>query len=128
MELWVLAGRILLPKLQNHVIDVLTALSNDCPGFSILSEALLQYVYDKTTPEEPLRRLFVEQAMGGGLLHDDVGERDYYSSFPSDMLVEFALLLRARTYGSRPMLFGSNYHVEEIEDNTEERKSRGKHF
>jgi hypothetical protein len=87
-QLWVLADKLSIPKVQNLVIEQTVAFSRLSEGFQILQ---LQYVYQNTKEDCALRRLLI-QLVAWSL----TARHDFYriskSLFPSEFMVDVAML------------------------------------
>jgi hypothetical protein len=107
-RLWVLAERLLIPRLQNLAIDRIDEKRIECNCIYI---GALQYVWDSTAPDSPLRRLFIHQCVWN--LRSDV-YRSSIDKFPKQMLAEICVLFEERTKSnakfSRNM---ADFHVKE---------------
>ncbi|KAH8602925.1 hypothetical protein B0O99DRAFT_679906 [Bisporella sp. PMI_857] len=86
-ELYVLADRLLIPKLQNRVIREIELLRN---RFGMTNTKCLSYVWENTAPESPLRKLLVQQCAFN--MHRDRLIEDA-DDFPREMLLELTLVL-----------------------------------
>ncbi|CZR51173.1 uncharacterized protein PAC_01048 [Phialocephala subalpina] len=88
VELWILADRLCLPRLQNLIVrtifDVQQAIKTR------LSDSLLHSVYDQTTPGSTLRQYVVaDYAANTTIQNIEMGG----ASLPVDMLVDVVVLL-----------------------------------
>ncbi|KAJ9648141.1 hypothetical protein H2199_001919 [Coniosporium tulheliwenetii] len=61
-KLWILADKLGVPGLQNLVIEKLSEKASNNERWLNISPAFLRYIYDRTLPESPLRRIFVNIA------------------------------------------------------------------
>ncbi|KAF7169362.1 hypothetical protein CNMCM5623_002125 [Aspergillus felis] len=59
LQLWVLAGKLKISRLQNHVIHILKTMIDRKPG-GIFGSDKVNYVYAHTLPHSPLRLLVVD--------------------------------------------------------------------
>lgn len=80
VELWVLAEKLIIPQLQNHVVE---AIENRCKWSSLISIPSLHYVYSNTSKGSPLPRLFVDQCTY--LTVGEFAERP--NEFPKERLI-----------------------------------------
>jgi hypothetical protein len=87
VELWVLADKLLIPSLQNAVIQELEKLR---AFHKTTSTKFLHYVYDKTGPGSPLRRLFVHWC-AFNVASDWFSKKPGH--FPQEMLIDLVQLL-----------------------------------
>jgi len=58
VELWVLADKLLIRRLQNDAMRQIQALSDK---FAVLATKCLHYVYENTGKDSPLRKVFIYQ-------------------------------------------------------------------
>jgi hypothetical protein len=86
IQLWILAGRLLVPELQNLVIDkiddireVTQAIPTDC----------LDYVYKNTSAGSPLRRWFVHQC---ATQLEPEWFTEHPEHFPQEMLIKLVAI------------------------------------
>ena len=84
-QLWILADRLLVPKLQNATMRLLL-LNKRRPS---LKRGTLQYVYENTTKGSPLRTRLVEHYTSRGSF---TKPRDY-ENWPSEMLADMVRVL-----------------------------------
>ncbi|KAF8848134.1 hypothetical protein BDZ45DRAFT_539644, partial [Acephala macrosclerotiorum] len=82
VELWVLADKLLIPPLQNTIIHELERQRN---RFRATSTSCINYVYEKTAPGSPLRRLFVSWC-AWNMARSRFEERPEH--FPKEMLLD----------------------------------------
>jgi hypothetical protein len=116
VELWVLADKLLIPSLQNDVIQALEKLRAQ---HKTTGTKCLHYVYDKTGPGSPLRRLFVHQC-AFNVASDWFSQKPGH--FPQEMLIDLVQLLsesssedwKMRMSDRRDMV---DFEVEEEEEN-----------
>jgi hypothetical protein len=90
VRLWVLAGYLLIPRLQNVAIDLIDVVISGKGGSAITE---LVYVYEKTTEDSALRRYFVDvclKMVGCSTL------RKYPRFFPQQMLLDLAIAQKDR--------------------------------
>lgn len=84
VQLWVLAGKIATPALQNAAME--SIFENKC----VVGVASLLYIYENTEHGSPLRRLAIDQ----GLIRNCTMEslllifRDHLVNLPSDLLAD----------------------------------------
>jgi hypothetical protein len=86
VRLWILADKLLIASLQNVVIHKLEeqSMESDCVNLSSL-----KFVYDNTTPDSKLRRLFLHQC--ASRISTSIFTQAPYL-FPHEMLIELAVL------------------------------------
>jgi len=85
-KLWVLADMLLIPRLQNQIINKAERLSNEenpVPGGHFL-----KYVWENTASGSPLRRWILHQ-YATTVMPDVFQKRAYL--FPHQMLIELAM-------------------------------------
>jgi hypothetical protein len=82
-ELWVLADKMAVPKLQNFIVRQIVEIRNQCRGVAIRT---LPYIYKKPAVGSPLRRLIVSEVAQHGC------KQDFNSTenFPHEFLVDLA--------------------------------------
>lgn len=85
--LYVLANRLLMPKLQNYIIDHLWLKSYTIKGTRI------DWIYKNTSPQNQLRRLCVNK-VAVDLTEDNLRELSRTRVVPTDLLVDLALVYR----------------------------------
>jgi len=107
-RLWILAEKLLMPRLQNLVIDRIDWLR---PQESVIHTTMFQYVWDNTMNDSPLRRLFISQCAWNLAAGVFVARID---NFPKEMLAEICSQLKEHFSGqiipSRNM---ADYYVKE---------------
>jgi hypothetical protein len=107
-RLWVLAERLLIPRLQNLAIDRIDEKRIEC---KFIYTTALQHVWDSTAHDSPLRRLFIQQCAWN--INADV-YRSSIDRFPKQMLAEICFLFRENAKSdakaSRNM---ADFHVKE---------------
>jgi len=104
--LWVLAERLLIPRLQNLAIDRLEEKGME---HNSVYTGVLQLVWDNTAQDSPLRRFLIHQCVWN--IKPDV-YRSSIDIFPKQMLAEICFLFRwnTSTKFSRNM---ADFHVKE---------------
>ncbi|CZT42851.1 uncharacterized protein RSE6_02803 [Rhynchosporium secalis] len=85
-ELWILADRLLIPRLQNAVVAEIIELQ-DAFGFTALN--CLIYVYANTAAKSPLRTMLLHRCM---CLNNPEWFSSYPDGFPKEMLLEMAVV------------------------------------
>jgi hypothetical protein len=84
VQLWILADKLIIPELQNLVINKIDKI---CEVTGNIPTAVLDSVYAKTSVESPLRRWFFYQC-------STQLESDWFTKhpehFPQEMLIELA--------------------------------------
>ena len=116
VELWVLAGKLLIPSLQNIVIRELERLRT---RYKTTSTRCLHYVYENTGPGSQLRKLFVSSCAFNMASKRYEEKPDH---FPYEMLLELAQelvnrvpeVVKDRITNDRDM---ADFEVEEPDDN-----------
>jgi hypothetical protein len=87
-KLWVLADKLLLPRLQNQVIEKMEEIRT---ALNELPTSCATYIYEKTAAGSPLRRWLVHVCAGWL-------DQEYFASnagqFPHEMLMDMALFWR----------------------------------
>ncbi|CZR64432.1 uncharacterized protein PAC_14330 [Phialocephala subalpina] len=87
-QLWVLAGKYMIPRLQNHAIDSIRAIQYKSKP--LIQLEAMHWVYENAGPGSPLRAYIVAiTARHRGMEY----VRDDGSSFPTELLVELATYL-----------------------------------
>ncbi|KAH6709055.1 hypothetical protein BKA61DRAFT_489554, partial [Leptodontidium sp. MPI-SDFR-AT-0119] len=107
VELWVLADKFVIPRLQNFIIDTMQKIfeySNYIPVHTF------HYLYINTAMDSLLRRYIVRLCVV--FAHKSLYDK-FYQYFPHDMLVDIAMeyASRAETL-DRPGLSVADYHVD----------------
>lgn len=92
VKLWILADKLLMPRLQNMAMDELSEYILDETTFS---PELLSWVYDNTAPESPLRQYLVFEFTYN---HHYVIRSRIHNYFPPEMLSEMFVALRETSY------------------------------
>jgi hypothetical protein len=87
-RLWVLAERLLIPRLQNLAIDRLEEKHREC---NLVYTGILQHVWDSTAHDSPLPQLFIHHCVWN--LKPE-SYRSCIDSFPKQMLAEICFLFR----------------------------------
>lgn len=88
-KLWVLADKLLLPRLQNQVIEKMEEIRSVLKG---IPTSCCVYVYNNTLPGTTLRRWLVHNSATN---LDQQWFRANPDHFPKDMLMEMALFWRS---------------------------------
>lgn len=83
VELWVLAERFLVPRLQNQIVDHMEAVKQQC---EIMNPECFAYIYENTTSDKPLRRLVVDMLTWANV--DDKYFNDNSNDIPHAMLID----------------------------------------
>ncbi|KAI9039332.1 uncharacterized protein KD926_009475 [Aspergillus affinis] len=109
LRLWVLAARFEMPGLQNHVASHY----HTQPG-GVFDQAKINFVYENTRPDSPLRRLVVEMWVRNGT---QAGCSELLHSLPHTFLGDLcgALFERKDTSSNSVMSvadFAKRYHVQ----------------
>lgn len=109
-RLWILAEKLLMPRLQNLVIGLIESFRFK---HSEICSSMFQYVWDNTCANSPLRRLYVHQCVW------NLTKESYHSvldHFPKQMLADICFQFREnannQTKFSRNMV---DFHVKEEE-------------
>jgi hypothetical protein len=92
VRLWVLADRLLLPRLQNaamNLVEVILMTKNIIP----IPLHMLSYIYKNTLDDIPLRRFFVD-VCASNLRDSHFLEKS--NEFPHRMLIDLAIALKAK--------------------------------
>jgi hypothetical protein len=112
-NLWVLADKLLIPRLQNLVINSIEKIRKKL-NMVATWPTNLNYIYSNTTPESPLRRLIVHHcatnlAIGSFSTHGN--------QFPKEMLLDIITFL-STSHSTRSALASSrdikDYEVKEV--------------
>jgi hypothetical protein len=89
LQLWILAEFLLLPQLQNEIMNALHSISQWClTPFS----ANLNYIYDKTAAGSPLRR-FVANMLAWSTPYEDYNK--FSILYPKEFFVDLASLFNS---------------------------------
>jgi hypothetical protein len=107
MKLWVLADKLLLPRLQNEAIDLIEETRFK---YHLDCTSLFNYIWENTAAHTPLRHLFVDYSVWN---INKLSFRMHLDMFPKEMLGEICLLF-ADTTTSRGASFSRNmleFHV-----------------
>lgn len=109
VQLWVLAEKLDVARLQNRVIDLLYKIYKRDAAISTVN---LRYVYDNTKEGSALRRFFVHQCTY--CLEPQVLQLEP-QHFPPAMLLELAMATRSllKTRCQMPNKDATKFHVEE---------------
>ncbi|KAE8446885.1 hypothetical protein EG329_011516 [Mollisiaceae sp. DMI_Dod_QoI] len=87
VQLWVLADKLLMPKLQNMLIREIDKARKTT---KIIPTCCFQYVWENTAEESPLRILFIHECA----MHIDSGwNKKLLSTFPHEMLQELIIAM-----------------------------------
>jgi hypothetical protein len=108
-KFWVLADKLLLPQLQNQVLD---RLHEVCEAVGRLPLGCFHYAYSNTPPGSPLRQWCVYRC---ALLLDENWFADHPDRFPHEILVELIVFFRDGVY-SLPAIPLADFYVK-IPDN-----------
>jgi len=87
-KLWVLAEKLLIPRLQNQVIDRIEATRDE---FNVIYPYSVKYVWENTASDSPLRRLFIRHC---AWVVDGSWFRSHPEELPHEALIEICSLLR----------------------------------
>jgi hypothetical protein len=87
VELWVLADKLRIPRLQNLVIDTIHAIEEKT--LFAPSPLSLRYIYENTAPGSQLRLFAVEISISG-LQPKDFIDKRVAKDMPHQMLLDFA--------------------------------------
>jgi hypothetical protein len=87
-KLWVLAEKLLIPRLQNQVIDRIEATRDE---FNVIYPYSVKYVWENTASDSPLRRLFIRHC---AWVLDGSWFRSHPEELPHEALIEICSLLR----------------------------------
>lgn len=110
VELWLLADRFLMSKLQNQVMDHMVRIYLSC---GVMNPSQFAKIYEDSEVGSPLRRLVVTQCCWAP-------EKDYYEKLskymPKDMLVDIAIAYRdsmtsAIRNSNRAVVQATDYYV-----------------
>jgi len=115
LGLWVLAEKLLIPRLQNEIMDVLGRIRVTCLACVSAFCFKLQYIYDNTTDESVLRRFVVDVIAWA---EEGMDYRIDPGLFPKAFLLDLATVFSA---GVDPRIAArrldgldmADYHVEE---------------
>lgn len=88
LELWVLAEKLLLPRLQNSVMDILCRMRWQCS----FHPQLYRYTYEHTAPGNPLRRMITEYETWNIDKRNHNPHND--ECYPREMAIDMFSLLR----------------------------------
>lgn len=109
VELWVLADKFKIPKLQNAAIDSMERIrlvSGRTPSSHVLS-----YAYNCTTARGPLRKYILAVCANVGIEELSTFAMD----FSHEMLIELACLFKGRESTVFKQIVMMNYHVPKTE-------------
>ncbi|KAL2072758.1 hypothetical protein VTL71DRAFT_12101 [Oculimacula yallundae] len=85
-QLWVLADKLLIPRLQNAVIDEIVRIKQHT-NFATTKE--IKYVFDNTAPSSCLRRLYVDSCIKNCIPNTKhIGDS---ARFPKELLIEMVV-------------------------------------
>jgi hypothetical protein len=104
--LWILAERLLIPRLQNVVIDLIHGWRIK---YSITEARSFHYVWENTAIDSPLRRLFVSHC---ARYLDKPCFKTSLARFPNDMLADICIQLTENSTFKVPQNM-ADYHVKE---------------
>jgi hypothetical protein len=90
--LYIVAGQLLVPKLQNSIIDLIVEVVSET---NALPAAVFHHLYQETTESSPLRRIFVD------LYVQYMGKIEVEAFFPREMLVDIVNASKSSTTASR---------------------------
>lgn len=108
-RLWVLAGKLMMPELQNRAIDLIQQMHLVHCTIWIHE---IQYIYKNTSQGSPLRRVMVDQIPWGlGAEHI----RAHAGSFTQESLLDIACASREllTAYSNNKRLVMADYRVKE---------------
>ncbi|KAH8423378.1 uncharacterized protein LDX57_001136 [Aspergillus melleus] len=124
LRLWVLAARFEMPGLQNHVASHYLGVMNTQPG-EVYDKAKIDFVYENTQPDSPLRRLVVDIWTRNGT---QTGSYELLHSLSPTFLADLCgALFERKDTSSTPQMsfadFAKRYHVQilAIQDNSRKR-------
>ncbi len=112
IKLWVLADRLIAPKLQNMAICAIEhkAMNED----QVVRTDQLQYIYENTVPGSQLRRLIVDQC--SNLHHESFVIGCSVQDYPKDMLLDLiTALLRRRGGEPRSIIDLARFFEDDVE-------------
>ncbi|CZR51148.1 uncharacterized protein PAC_01023 [Phialocephala subalpina] len=109
IELWVLADKLLIPPLQNSIVQ---ELERQRKRFKATSTSCINYVYEKTAPGSPLRRLFVSWC-AWNVARSRFEDRPEH--FPKEMLLDLVQLLAQRVPTSTKEALAKERDMKEFE-------------
>lgn len=111
-NLWVLADKMLIPRLQNMIMDKIVEIPYDTKAFPT---SCAEYVWLNTSEDSPLRLWFLRMVAYG--LNAEAFAKDKPLHYPKDMLFHLAVNLK-ETMSSTTKLShrperddGPKYHV-----------------
>lgn len=84
IQLWVLADKLLVPELQNLVLDKIDEIREVT---QVIPTECLNYAYQNTSSDSPLRRWFVHQCV---TQLEPEWFTEHPEHFPHEMLIELA--------------------------------------
>ncbi|KAE8446884.1 hypothetical protein EG329_011515 [Mollisiaceae sp. DMI_Dod_QoI] len=90
VELWVLADKLLLPRLQNTIVEEMQRLREQLRLAPINCYAL---AYEKTQEGSPLRRFLVDSSVGSSMQKPEFYE--CIEQFPKEMLMDMFIVGKA---------------------------------
>ena len=110
--LWVLADKLLIPKLQNHILECMATRHTSS---DLVPTMCINYVWEHTSPDNALRRWMlhlVAHVLSAKCLVE------HPEQFPKDMLIELAALMIADATSGKSrralqMPHLPNFHVPE---------------
>ncbi|KAH7382020.1 hypothetical protein BKA64DRAFT_713263 [Cadophora sp. MPI-SDFR-AT-0126] len=120
VHLWLLADRILVPSLQNQVINLIER-TRQQKGNDRLPSELFPYIYKYTTAESALR-LYLIRVCSAPYLAQIKNTKNY----PHQLLVDIINAIRDRSTGKDRLAFVEMgpYHVQEEEGENDRAKRR----
>jgi hypothetical protein len=112
IELWVLAGKLLIPQLQNEVMTLLRSVGRTCIDPFGLH---VDYIYQNTAKTSPLRR-FVVNLIAWTAPSSEY--KDYHQLYPHEFLLDLVTVFSAAVppktaANKRHRLDDTDYFVEE---------------
>jgi hypothetical protein len=107
-KLWVLADKLLLPQLQNQVLDRVQEI---CEAAGRMPIGCLHYVYNNTPPGSLLRRWCVYECVSW---LDENWLADHPDQFPHEILID--LIVFSRRFVNSPIVLLADFYVK-IPDN-----------
>lgn len=105
-KLWTLAGRFLLPKLQNAAMEALTLRMArfDKYTVSFFGVEFATYAYSSDSVE--LKMLAVDWVAG---FANPLDPRDYYDSLPSEMIIDLVIAMKESSKRQTSVMDSSKY-------------------
>lgn len=93
-ELWVLADKLLLPRLQNLCIQMIEGVRKQ---IDVVATPTLKYIWENTASDSPLRRLMLDQCLGLTPRTFTLNSNEY----PQEMLIQLVELLLSEEGSAR---------------------------